>query len=728
MILEEKNTNSFSTSKAFETSNFGIKSENLKHLVDLISKGIYSNKPLAVIREVSCNAMDSHVAAGKPLTPIRITLPSRFSQNFTVRDFGKGLTHDEMTEIYTSYGASTKRDSDTQVGAFGLGSKSPFCLSDSFNVNSYQKGKKSSYTCVLDATNVGTLIHTGTFTTHERDGLEVIVSIDSGDIDSFSNEAKKFFKYWTVMPEIEGFTTADYDVIRGADKVISEGTGWQLMNINGDGHRSYNRGQAIALMGNIAYPIQWDSVKGYADLMTKHKTMVGSNLDYFIKESAFIFRFNIGEVKMAPSREALQYTDLTNKSIINRLDVLLGEITIDIQAKISNASNLWNAKMLYNELFDGYNGLHRLRGVIKVKFGGKEIIDNQLVGFDANKNPDVFKTYYRRGSNTSFYGYDAKSHGWNCIECAGSKMILEIDQANKVYIQKAVQYLSVKNTKINTVYTLTFKDAAQRKEVFDAVGLDDSFIIKYSTIADAVKNTIVRNVNGNVSTVKKDTTVRNVRAITSTNVAIKRDINNYWSLNDLPNVDVDMVAGGIYIETDKKEIKSKYGLNSIQALINTMARSENSQIIVHFIGQNLMNGKLMQQGKWIEFDTYMKGIAAKIMKAKPELSLEIAMRSVMNTNNKYSLTTGLTNMLINAKINKDLTQYAELLTDKFMEIRSLVAPHFSPTDADIKTIKDLYTRIMTQFPMLPVLDRAYYNGLSSSNEKIVIDYLKEKAV
>jgi len=31
----------------------------------ILSDGLYSDKPLAVVRELSCNAWDSHVAAGK---------------------------------------------------------------------------------------------------------------------------------------------------------------------------------------------------------------------------------------------------------------------------------------------------------------------------------------------------------------------------------------------------------------------------------------------------------------------------------------------------------------------------------------------------------------------------------------------------------------------------------------------------------------------------------------
>src|SRR4051812_10416252 len=83
---------------------------------------MYSKPALACIREYACNAYDSHKAAGNP-DPIEVYLPTDLRQMFVVRDRGVGMAVDDILNIYTKYGKSTKRNSDDEVGMLGLGCK-----------------------------------------------------------------------------------------------------------------------------------------------------------------------------------------------------------------------------------------------------------------------------------------------------------------------------------------------------------------------------------------------------------------------------------------------------------------------------------------------------------------------------------------------------------------------------------------------------------------------------
>ena len=100
----------------------------------ILSSGLYSNKEKAIIREVSCNAVDANVQAGNGDTPIEVHLPSALEPFFSIKDNGTGLTPDQMVKIYTQYGNSTKTDDNTMIGALGLGSKSPFSYTSMFSV------------------------------------------------------------------------------------------------------------------------------------------------------------------------------------------------------------------------------------------------------------------------------------------------------------------------------------------------------------------------------------------------------------------------------------------------------------------------------------------------------------------------------------------------------------------------------------------------------------------
>jgi hypothetical protein len=86
--------------------------------------GIYGDKVRAPIREYCTNAYDAHLAAGKGDVPFDVQLPSRFDLTFRVRDYGIGMSHDEIMGLYSTMFASSKRDSNDQVGMIGLGSKS----------------------------------------------------------------------------------------------------------------------------------------------------------------------------------------------------------------------------------------------------------------------------------------------------------------------------------------------------------------------------------------------------------------------------------------------------------------------------------------------------------------------------------------------------------------------------------------------------------------------------
>jgi len=44
---------------------------------NILSSGLYANKIRAIIRELSCNAVDSHIAAGRSGTPFDVHLPNQ---------------------------------------------------------------------------------------------------------------------------------------------------------------------------------------------------------------------------------------------------------------------------------------------------------------------------------------------------------------------------------------------------------------------------------------------------------------------------------------------------------------------------------------------------------------------------------------------------------------------------------------------------------------------------
>lgn len=110
--------------------------------VTVLSDALYSNKELAVVREVMCNAWDAHISSNRTNKKITVTIDDN---KLSIRDYGFGISDDMIQEVYCTYGESTKRKETATTGGFGLGSKSPFALSDTFTVTSFYEGTKTVY-------------------------------------------------------------------------------------------------------------------------------------------------------------------------------------------------------------------------------------------------------------------------------------------------------------------------------------------------------------------------------------------------------------------------------------------------------------------------------------------------------------------------------------------------------------------------------------------------------
>ena len=112
---------------------FGISLKDEAHIMSTLRDTLYSDKVLAVIREYSSNAWDAHREVGKADVPIKVTLPTSMDPTLTIEDFGPGLSPDDVFNVYTQYGASTKRGSNSSVGMLGIGSKSGFSFCSGFH-------------------------------------------------------------------------------------------------------------------------------------------------------------------------------------------------------------------------------------------------------------------------------------------------------------------------------------------------------------------------------------------------------------------------------------------------------------------------------------------------------------------------------------------------------------------------------------------------------------------
>lgn len=180
------------------------------HAFRVLSRGLYANPMLAIIRELSCNAYDSHVDANKKETAFEVHLPTHFEPFFSVKDFGIGLSPEGIRDLYCTYFSSSKSQSNASIGSFGLGSKSPFAYTDGFTVISIFDGVQSTYTACIN--DIGTpevdLMDQTPAPEGASTGLEVKFPVEKSDITEFQNNAAIALEFMTPTPivNIEYFT------------------------------------------------------------------------------------------------------------------------------------------------------------------------------------------------------------------------------------------------------------------------------------------------------------------------------------------------------------------------------------------------------------------------------------------------------------------------------------------------------------------------------------------
>jgi hypothetical protein len=327
------------------TERIPFKIKTSAKLFDILSSGIYKDKILAVIREYSCNAFDAHVDMGKIDVPFTIRMPSLIDPTFSIEDEGPGIDPTKIGDIFWTYGESSKTDRDDQIGALGLGSKSAFAYTkSSFIIKNRFEGIEYTYFCFINESGMpdGSLVSQEA--TERSSGITVEFAVRSEDVTAFHERAGRFFKYWNnVKPTIVGYDSAE--IFKPDPEAVIKGNDWYVESSS----TSPGRTRAIALMGNVQYPIESESIPNIPNELK------------LITDNPFVITFKMGALGFASSREALSYDENTCSSIISRLEEVRSEIAKSFTDKVFTKST--NHVEFYREF---YNTYAELRKVLKI--------------------------------------------------------------------------------------------------------------------------------------------------------------------------------------------------------------------------------------------------------------------------------------------------------------------------------------------------------------------------
>lgn len=294
---------------------FGVAQD--AELMNVLSKALYTDQILAVVRETLCNAWDAHVEHGCTDKPIVVTLTN---DELTIRDFGTGIPYEKIGPIYGTYGGSTKKHDGKQTGGFGLGCKSPFAYGDHFEVTSWSiaDGKMTVYQMSKSNAEIG-----------GKPGIVPVVSVPTTE-----NGLQVKMK---IQPKDKGrFDTLIHRILRNGEmNAIYNGQQADVIPFGEMKHNFFitdqamieTRQQILLRYGHVIYPIeQTAEFATEYNRITKILDRIPSNNGYRHQNTfRIVFQAPAHKISITPSREALSMQEHTIAAIKELFTAFLAE-------------------------------------------------------------------------------------------------------------------------------------------------------------------------------------------------------------------------------------------------------------------------------------------------------------------------------------------------------------------------------------------------------------------
>lgn len=312
-----------------QNNNVSIDVNNIDFLVTILSTSLYSKPIESFVREITSNAWDSHVEAGVTEPVILELGKDADGKHFCrIQDFGVGLSPERFDSIYRNIGSSTKRDSNAQIGGFGIGRFSALAYSDTVHITSNHDGIQYKYLMYKDGNTISIdLLHD--MPTTERNGVEVMLYIKPGDTDNFRKAIRQqlvYFENLYVEDNAGGSLGEKFNKF-----LIKRYENFAVNSLDG------NNEDVNILLGKVKYPLRMSALnKKYPE---------------YVSEYPISLIFEIGDLEVTPNREEILYSAKNVRMIEEKLDKSLEVINEMIDEY--KHKDFDDVKKFYNAIVDG---------------------------------------------------------------------------------------------------------------------------------------------------------------------------------------------------------------------------------------------------------------------------------------------------------------------------------------------------------------------------------------
>lgn len=402
MILEKQTeANVLEEGQSQESIGMSLDLDSAQILMQMLSKNLYSDDIGSAIRECASNALDSHRRAGVD-TPIIVSFKASAASNyeFCVEDFGIGLDADDVRNIISKYGKSTKRNSATELGMMGLGFKAPLAYSSSFYFVCRKDGMERKY-MMYEGEDANTIDLLYEKETEEANGVKIIIPVKYQDRWQFYKKIKEQLCYF----ESVYFDVPEDNTIAN-DFVISRHEHFQFSELSTDTNLHI-------CLDNVYYPLDFEKL-GI------------DRIDFPIG-----LRFSLSDgLYPTPNRESLRYTQEAKKIIMDKLSQV-GDWYVELYNNATNEGTGLKSMINYleksghmiemadgrNRSIDPFIKYSTLKPTIPV-LEGVSILDFPSLYKTYKQNmlvdsfPSQFSLRYKRMQNTDkhyVYGYNLEN-------------------------------------------------------------------------------------------------------------------------------------------------------------------------------------------------------------------------------------------------------------------------------------------------------------------------------
>ena len=382
------------------SSNFTL--ETNAHVFKMLTTNIYSDVILAGIRELSTNAADGCKAGDLPIK-YDVHVPTISNPTFSVRDYGVGISPDQMMSFYTTMGASNKRDSNSYNGQFGIGKLAPLAYATSFTVKSYFNLEVHEYLVSID-NGIPIIVKLSSKPTTAANGLEVSYLVQPSDISKFTKRMEFFYRFSDIKPNLS--TPLDIDM---TDHITISGDNWYIFD-NPDRYSN----DAYILMANVPY------------VVSTYQCNMPPNC---------VISVPTGSVSITPGRESLNYDDKTKTTIKDAVDSLRKDVATKVNLDLATAPTPWEQAFIANSYLKSFRDI---LDPSKLVLDSNFTLNYSSVLLTSPSNRDFFladfngsttrsTTYFNIYKDTHFVIQDVPSNfvnALNDISISQSKMIV----------------------------------------------------------------------------------------------------------------------------------------------------------------------------------------------------------------------------------------------------------------------------------------------------------------